>query len=194
MFATNGPTSTAPVVPAGWTALSGAAPSATYTGSGTNNTTISAVSRVGYRVLQAGDTDTGIWTNARRIAVVVYRNVGSVGPAASTGAGEGGSVSAKYVTFPALSASSGSWLVGLGYLETTVQPGYWNTKTITAPAGTVNRTAGAAAATSTKLAVIDSNGTTTGWASQTVSTGFTGGIPFTSAAMNGITLELKRTP
>jgi hypothetical protein len=185
VFATNATTATAPVVPAGWVALPGA--SASY---GTQFGT--AVSRVGSRVLQAGDTGTGIWTSTRDIAVVVYRNVGSVGPAVATGATFISTGAIKYITFPALAKSASSWNVGLGYLSIS-SGAYYYAKAITAPAGTVNRTAGNPAAVSNRLAVIDSNAGVAGWTNQIVTTGFINVAPLTGA-MNGISLELRVAP
>jgi len=152
------------------------------------------VSRVGYRVLQAGDTSTGIWTNTRDIAVVVYRNVGSVGPATSTGYSTTSTSGTKFVTFPALAKSPSSWLVGLGYLNSSA--GYNQIDGLTAPAGTVNRTAAlpdppfSGIGTSSRLAVIDSNAGVAGWTSQQVTAGFRRASPV-AWAMNGISLELK---
>lgn len=62
---------TAPSLPAGWTNVS--------TQSANSNSF-----RVGSRVLVAGDTVTGTWTNADFVIVVVYRNISATGAAGST--------------------------------------------------------------------------------------------------------------
>ena len=52
---------------------------------------------VGYRVLQAGDSSTGTWTNAERIGVAVYRGV-TPGAPFDTGAGASGATTASALT------------------------------------------------------------------------------------------------
>jgi hypothetical protein len=72
---------TAPTMPAGWTAIGGG------TQSGSTQSC-----RYGYRRLQAGDTDTGTWTNATELAVIVFRDaiigqdgLGTIGGTNGTG-------------------------------------------------------------------------------------------------------------
>ena len=64
---------TAPSLPAGWTASA--------ITSGNNNAL-----RVAYRLLQAGDTTTGTWTNATHSEVLVLRGAATIG-ASATGTG-----------------------------------------------------------------------------------------------------------
>lgn len=126
--------------------------------------------------------------------MVVYRNVGSVGPATSTGYSTTSTSGTKFVTFPALAKSPSSWLVGRGHLNSSA--GYNQIDGLTVPAGTVIRTAAlvdppfSGVGTSSRLAVIDSNAGVAGWTSQQVTAGFRRASPV-AWAMNGISLELR---
>jgi hypothetical protein len=182
VMASNNTTATPPVVPAGWNLVAGPSIS----------TSPYAVSRVGTRILQAGDTSTGVWTNTKDIVVVVYRNVGSIGAVTSSGLSFTAGAPYKVIPLPALSfqvTNGSSWLVGLGYFNDAGNTTGGRARNLSAPAGTINRTTSAAAAVSYRLGVIDSNRGVTGWAgAQPIL-----GTP-SAAASNGVSLELRVAP
>lgn len=122
---------TAPTMPAGWTAIGGG----TLSGS-----TQSA--RYGYRRLQAGDTGTGTWTNATEIAVIVFRDaiIGQDG-LGIIGGTTGSGTSMNYKGLPAEAFDNSSIAVQFGghrtatNVGTTPPAGY--TARATAPGGSV---------------------------------------------------------
>lgn len=69
----NNAAATAPTRPSGWSPVNATWPSGT-------NSTEARGWNAGYRVLQAGDTSTGTWTNATDIVVAVYRGVDKNSP------------------------------------------------------------------------------------------------------------------
>ena len=87
-----------PTVPAGWTSITAT------TGANTNSRAI------GWRVLQAGDTSTGTWTNATDIAVAIMRGQATV----PIGAFASGGTNTTTLTMPALTLTKtdgSSWLL-----------------------------------------------------------------------------------
>jgi hypothetical protein len=158
---------TAPSLPSGWTnIISG--------GANTNS------QRVGYRVLQAGDTGTGTWTNATSVVCLVYRGQHAttpIGASAQTGA------SSTTVTYPALTlevTDGTSWVVGLAghrSIDTALE---------TPPTGMVNR---ANVVDSTDEASgHDTNGGVTSWSATSVSVGGT------SSGWRAATVEVRAAP
>lgn len=92
---------TPPSLPAGWTNI------VSNGGANTNS------ARIGYRVLQAGDANTGTWTNATNIQVHVLRGQDTVTPIGASA--EAGS-NASPVTLPALTlqiTDGTSWVLCL---------------------------------------------------------------------------------
>jgi hypothetical protein len=92
---------TPPSLPAGWTNIAS---------SGANSNS----SRIGYRVLQAGDTTTGTWTNATETGVIVLRGQHATTPiGVNVGAGgANNSNQISYTGFTLTNTSGSSWVVG----------------------------------------------------------------------------------
>jgi hypothetical protein len=149
-----------PTVPAGWTTLDG------LVTSNTTPDTSDQSSRIAYRILQAGDTTTGVWANAHDTTVVVYRNVGSVGAISSASA-----VGTSPLTLPGLTlqvANGSSWVAGMASFS-------GGSFTIS---GVTVRRAGS-------IAVADTNAGVSSWASHSA---VTGGL---SGGKTGYSFELK---
>ena len=92
---------TAPSLPAGWTNIASS-------GGNTNSM------RIGYRVLQAGDTTTGVWTNATEIQVLVLRGQHLTSPIGAGGAVANGNIG-TVITYSAVQVFGDpirSWVVG----------------------------------------------------------------------------------
>lgn len=93
-----------------------------------------ASSRIGYRILQAGDTDIGTWTNATGVVVVVYRGADATAPLGAFAHTTGNSGS---ITYPALATPNvtdgSSWIVAVGGHRSA------NTDIENNPAGMINR-------------------------------------------------------
>lgn len=102
VFAFRDGSTTPPTLPAGWTNIDNA---------GANTSSF----RCGYRQLVGGDTDTGTWTNATEIEVVVLRAVDLGYPFGVINSGTGASTS---MNWPALGTftnpNGGSWVLLLG--------------------------------------------------------------------------------
>ena len=75
VYAYRNNSTTPPSLPSGWTEITGS------TGANANSR------RVGYRVLQSGDTNTGTWTNATAIEVIVLSGQNSNQPIGSVASG-----------------------------------------------------------------------------------------------------------
>jgi hypothetical protein len=90
---------TAPSLPAGWT-------NAASSG-GANNS-----SRIGYRVLQSGDSTTGTWTNATEIAVMVLRGQDAADPIGTVANLAANSDQLQYWAVDLEDTSGLSWVVG----------------------------------------------------------------------------------
>ena len=131
---------TPPSLPAGWTDI--------ISGGANGNS-----ERAGYRVLQAGDTDIGTWTNATSVLVMIYSDHGGVGTSNQAGA------SSATLTIPALaSMTSGSWVVGMaGHINATDVDDLVVT-------GMTNRTG---ANGTTDIGGADTNGGVASWSAQT---------------------------
>jgi hypothetical protein len=117
-FAFRDGSTTAPTIPAGWTAVT--------TGAGAN-----AVASVAATLVATGSgTSSGTWTNATSVVFHVYRGVAGVGSFSAAG-GTGTTVTYNGLT---LQRTNGlSWVVGFaGHAST-------NTSLQTAPSGMVNR-------------------------------------------------------
>jgi len=105
VFAFRDGSTTAPTLPAGWTNWP-----TTPTGTATSTS-----GRVGYRVLQSGDTSSGTWTNATEIQVLVLR-----GQDAESFTGRiawAGAVSNQpsYASLGGMGSTNGnSWVIGVG--------------------------------------------------------------------------------
>lgn len=77
-----------PTLPAGWT---------TY-GAGAGASTTTGTTKAGYRHLQSGDTDIGVWTNATDVMVVVFRSTHTTDPKGQlTGDGNTSTVAVNWV-------------------------------------------------------------------------------------------------
>jgi hypothetical protein len=140
---------TLPALPAGWTSLG-------------TDTEGSRCTRVGYRVLQGGDTTTGTWTNATRIIVLIYRGqhatpVDAANVAVVSGSGD-------TITIPTLTMAvvdGTSWVVGLAAHQLASEG------SITAPTGMTKRTS---EASTFRAAAFDTNGGVASWSNQTIVT------------------------
>jgi len=84
VFAFRSGNTTPPTLPTGWTNINNGA-----TGGGGTNCS----SRSGYRVLQAGDSTTGTWTNATHLAVSIYRGQKAASPIGGSALGTQNSTS-----------------------------------------------------------------------------------------------------
>jgi hypothetical protein len=75
---------------------------------------------IGYRILQAGDTTTGTWTNATAIEVIVLR---AVNPTTPIGNRASGGTNTATMTLPAVSplaiTNGTSWVIGFGGSKST---------------------------------------------------------------------------
>lgn len=99
LFAYRSSNNAAPTLPSGWTRIDSG-------GANTNSAIIA------YRVLQAGDTTTGTWTNATEVVVQVYRGLDTVDPIG--GEAQGGASNAT-ITYPAITmqvTNGTSWVLG----------------------------------------------------------------------------------
>lgn len=93
---------TAPSLPAGWTNIAS---------SGANTNSM----RVGYRVLQAGDTTSGAWSNATEVQLLILRGqhlTTPIGSAGGVAGGATGSTSVAYSTVQIFGNALSSWAVG----------------------------------------------------------------------------------
>ncbi len=172
VFAYRDGSNTAPTLPTGWTnIISG--------GANTNS------ERVGFRILQSGDTGTGTWTNATSVVCHVYRGqlraYGASTPAIPNAAQAGGN--GTTVTYPALTmrvTNGSSWVAGFAGHRST------NTALETPPTGMTNR---ADVVDSTdEAAGHDTNGGVTSWSQTTVDVGGTG------SGWRGVTIEIEAEP
>lgn len=93
---------TAPALPAGWANID----SSSVSGGNANS------ARVGYRVLQAGDLTTGIWTNAAAVQVVVLRGQHAVTPIGGFASGNNSGTLLAYNALTLANTSGSSWVVG----------------------------------------------------------------------------------
>ena len=89
VFAYRDGSNTAPQLPAGWTNIASS-------GANTNS------SRVGRRVLQGGDTTTGVWTNATEVQVLVVRGQHPITPIGAAGALPSGATASNRITYPTI--------------------------------------------------------------------------------------------
>lgn len=156
IFAANSAASTQPTIPGGWTSVT------TFATVGAFGTSC------GYKIAASGSETSGTWTNADRMAVIVYRGVLGVGNTAS----DGNNVAGVTMTYPAVTFAVGngsSWACTLGLTKGVVSPGV--------PAGTTSRLS----ATTANLS--DTNAGVTGWSATNVTIG--------SALWATVVLELK---
>jgi hypothetical protein len=152
VFAYRDGNNTAPTLPTGWTdIISG--------GANTNS------ERVGYRVLQAGDTGTGTWTNATSVVCLVYRGQRGSAPIGASAQNGGNSTTVNYPALTLQDTSGNSWVAGFAGHRST------DTALETPPTGMVNR-ANVVDATD-EAAGHDTNGGVTSWPSTNVSVGGT---------------------
>lgn len=103
-FAFRDGSNTPPDLPAGWTNIL------------TDPDPISCSERTGYRVLQTGDTDTGIWTNATELQVMVLRGANVTTPIAGFGADttNNSNLPDYFAPFRGTNlVSTTSWIVGM---------------------------------------------------------------------------------
>jgi hypothetical protein len=138
-----------------------------------STSTVWTTSRVAYRVLQAGDTTSGIWgaspNGVHGLIGVVYRNA-TIGQVA--GATKQYSTSAP-IAFPALpSLVNGSWVAGLATPAGTTATGLFPRPVTAAPLGAGSMTA------------LDTDGGVPSWASHPSQTG----------AQHAFSVELKGAP
>jgi hypothetical protein len=158
---------TAPTVPSGWTSV--------LSTSGNTNSLV-----VGRRILQAGDTGTGTWTNATNLVVHVYRGID---PATPVGASAGTGAQSTTVTYPALTlqvTDGTSWVAGFAghrSVDTAIE---------TPPTGMTNRSDSLNA--TAELAGHDTNGGVASWSQQSVSVGGT------SSGWRSCTVEIRAAP
>jgi hypothetical protein len=98
VFAFNGGNNTPPTLPTGWTNIAS---------SGAN----SHSSRIGYRVLQTGDTSTGTWTTATHIQVMVLRGQRATSPiGVNIGQGGAANTNTPIYTHFTLTSPGSSWV------------------------------------------------------------------------------------
>lgn len=107
IYALRDQSGTAPSLPAGWTSLA------------TNNSANDLAVRVGYKIAASSSETSGIWTNANKVAISVYRNTGSspFGAIASNI-----STSSNTIPYPGITLNrtdNTSWVITLG---ATAQP------------------------------------------------------------------------
>lgn len=141
VFAFRDGNTTAPTLPSGWTGLGSA---------GAN--TCSA--RWGFRILQAGDTTTGTWTNATAVEVYVITGVdaGNPIPAFQSAGSTGASASPSWSSFGTLDLTGRDWLIFLGGHRTATD------MSTVALSGTVNESPA-----TTNLAMHDIQGANAAW-------------------------------
>lgn len=167
VFAYRDGSTTAPSLPSGWTNIGNS-------GANTNS------SRVGYRVLQSGDTTTSTWTNATSVVVMVYRGQDSTTP---IGTSSGSGTASTTVTYNALTlqiTDGSSWVLGVAGHRST------NTNLQNAPTGMTNRATVVDA--TDEAAGHDSNGGISSWGAQNVSVGGT------SSGWRAWSIEIRSTP
>jgi hypothetical protein len=157
---------TAPSLPSGWTNIQA---------SGANTCSI----RVGYRVLQSGDTGTGTWTNATNVVVHVYRGIDSTPIGASAVSG-GSSTTVTYSALTLQVTDGTSWVAGFAGHRST------DTTIETPPTGMTNRSDSLNA--TAELAGHDTNGGVASWSQGTVSVGGT------SSGWRSCTVEIRAAP
>lgn len=161
--------STAPTTPGGWTVHK------------TQASSVVAVLVAASRVLQAGDTTTGTWTNATSCVVMVYRGAkvagGPIGGSAASAAGPSATITYPAVTMTVTDGTS--WVIG-GAGDAVPAA-----TTETAPTGMTNRASSTDAVDD--CAGHDTNGGVASWSSQNASVG-------TSGTWVAITTELMAEP
>jgi hypothetical protein len=151
---------TVPSLPTGWTSI------------GTSQRDFWAT-RVGYKVATSSSETTGTWTNAVRIAALVYRGTDPTAPIGATATA--GSTSGNVATYPALALSGVTpWVVGVAGHRTA-------DNVEVAPAGMMNRVSNGAGG---EVAAHDTNGSVSSWSGQTVSLSGT-------SAWDAWTIEIK---
>jgi hypothetical protein len=166
VFAYRDGSTTAPSLPTGWTNIING-------GANTNS------QRVGYRILQSGDTGTGTWTNATTVICVVYRGQDATPIGAS--AQNGGS--STTVTYPALTlqrTDGSSWVLcaaGHRSIDTSLE---------TPPSGTTLRRN--ELDSTDEAAAFDTNGGVSSWSSRSVSVGGT------SSGWRAVSVEIRQAP
>jgi hypothetical protein len=135
--------SSTPALPKGWTSVA-------------NNPGTNVSRRIGYRILQEGDTSTGVSSNATHVLVAIYRGVN---PAKPIGASKGGPVrNTDMIALNSLTLQGGgkSWVVGLFAHDHA-------TNTKSAVLGeTTNRSS---TLSSTFMGLVDTNGPVSSWRS-----------------------------
>ena len=99
VFAYRNASTTPPTIPAGWTEVT------KTTGADTNSRAI------GYRVLEAGDTSTGTWTNATAITVIVLRGQKVSGPIGVKASGGTNTTTLTTPKLEGMAAGGSSWVV-----------------------------------------------------------------------------------
>jgi hypothetical protein len=163
VFAFNAGSTTAPTTPTGWTNILAPA--------GANTCSM----KLGFRILQTGDTTTGTWTNATLVVVHVYRGVTAIGGSASA---SGASTTVSYPALTMQAAQGTSWVAGFAGHRSV------DTALETPPTGMTNRSD---VVNTAEGAGHDTNGGVTSWSLQTVSVGGT------SSGWFGSTVELIAT-
>jgi hypothetical protein len=164
VFAFRDGSTVAPTTPAGWTNILAPA--------GANTCSM----KLGFRILQTGDTTTGTWTNATSVVVHVYRGVTAIGGSASA---SGASTTVSYPALTMQAAQGTSWVAGFAGHRSV------DTALETPPTGMINRSDVVDA--TDEAAGHDTNGGVTSWTLQTVSVGGT------SSGWFGSTVELIAT-
>jgi hypothetical protein len=132
--------------------------------------------RIAYRIATASGTASGTWSNATSVVFLVYRGIDQTSPIGNTNTSTAVSTT---VTYPALSVTNTSWVVGfVGHRSTNV--------TLSAPSGMTNR-ASVADATD-EAAGHDTNGAVSSWASTNTSVGGS------SSGWRSYVIEIKQGP
>jgi hypothetical protein len=167
VFAFRDGSTTPPSLPAGWTNI-------------INGGANTCSQRVGYRVLQAGDSTTGTWTNATTVLCCVYRGQDTTTP---IGASAQQGASSATVTYPGLTlqrTNGTSWVFcGAGHrsIDTALE---------TPPTGTVLRQNNVD--TTDEGSTFDTNGGVTSWSAQSVAVGGT------ASGWRAVSVELLAQP
>lgn len=99
VYAEDGAGTVSPVLPSGWTNID-------------INNRGSYRSRVGYRFIEFGDVDIGVWTGADRIQVSVYSGVDPDDPIGVTNKASANGTTITFMGLTADDLSGKSWLVG----------------------------------------------------------------------------------
>lgn len=105
VFATNRSAATIPTLPSGWTSIQ-------------TPGSLGVASRLGYRVLESGDTTIGTWTNATNVQVLVLSGQDVISPIGGSSGTVANSNQIAYPTLTIATANGRSWVVGMACHKT----------------------------------------------------------------------------